>query len=135
MELNEVALILDSTRLATNQPDLSILLALLSSSADEQTFLNRVELKLNAEPAAETTPHPLGVVHMPQPGNHADEQRGPVVVVTGFARSQSALSRFVMKLEDAAVFERVTILQNSSQPLFAGDAVGFKLECPMVRVR
>jgi hypothetical protein len=137
-EISQVQFTLDSARAVAQQPDVSILLASLSKSLSDETFLYQVKLKLKADSTGETvqrSPEAPALMQKEKSpsGKGADRSTSPILYLAGFAKSQAGLSRFVRKLEETEIFEKVTIVQNSSQPLFNGDAVGFKLECPMVR--
>jgi len=124
-----------SVRLISGQPDWSLLLQMVSQSMDDEIVLKSCDLA--REPDAPISPaeiHPAasaartaGVVQTEL------ATRGQLLTLrlSGFGRSQAAVSRFVLRLESAEIFERVTFLQSSRQPLLAGEAIGFQLECPL----
>jgi Tfp pilus assembly protein PilN len=52
-----------------------------------------------------------------------------VLYVSGYARSQAAVSQFVLRLDELDVFERVDLLKSGREAMFDGDAIGFQVQC------
>ena len=107
-----------SARSLSEQPDLSLLLALISRTADEQIILSRCELAESAsgEKGAEAESASIG---------------SATLRLDGFGKTQSSIARFVLQLESAGVFDQVTLLQSHSQPVLGMDAAAFRIECLM----
>jgi Tfp pilus assembly protein PilN len=102
----------------SEQPDLSLLLNLLSRTADERIVLSHCELTES------------------QPGEKGSEAEsasidGAILRLDGFGKSQTAVAAFVLRLETTGVFDRVTLLQSHSQVVLGSDAAAFRIECAM----
>lgn len=106
---------LDSRRAVGKQPDWSIPLALLAGKLGEEVVLERCQLepRKNAEGRFEDS---------------AGSARF-VLSVSGLGKSQSAVSRFVLRLEKSNLFDRVRLIKTERQPFLGGKAVGFRSEC------
>jgi hypothetical protein len=107
-----------SAQSLSEQPDLSLLLGLISSKADERIILSRCEL-------SESQPGEKGVEA------ESASIGGAVLRLDGFGRTQSAVAAFVLQLETAGMFDRVALLQSHSQPVLGTDAAAFRIECMM----
>lgn len=126
-------------RSVRNHPDWSLLLALLSDSLADQIVLERCALLPVDSPAAETAEG-----GMPPAAHHKAAGAGAAPAATtaqgprafrldlaGMARSQTAVSQFVLRLEKARVFDEVRLVQTSRKPFLKGEAVAFQLECSL----
>lgn len=112
-----------AARSLSEQPDLSLLLAMVSRTAGEQVVLDHCELQTtSASGAKEAEGQAAGV-------------SGAVLRLDGFGRTQAAVAGFVLQLETAGLFDRVTLLQSHSQPLFGNEAAAFRIECAMQPAR
>lgn len=107
-----------SAQSLSEQPDLSLLLGLISRTADERIILSRCELTESA-PA--------------EKGAEAESANfdGAVLRLDGFGKTQTDVATFVLQLETTGVFDRVSLLQSHSQPLLGSDAAAFRIECEM----
>ena len=131
--INEDRVSLDVEQAITQQPDWSLLLALLSKARGDEIILDRVALEIPPElivtPSAVIKPEAGGAV---MPRNRealfADPSR-MLVRLTGYGRSQPALSGFVLRLEALGLFDTVAILKNTREPFLNGEAVAFRVEC------
>lgn len=105
-----------SSRSLSEQPDLSLLLALISRTADDQIILSGCELAESppSDKGAETESASIG---------------SATLRLDGFGKTQNAIARFVLQLESAGVFDGVTLLQSHSQPVLGADAAAFRIEC------
>lgn len=106
-----------SARSLSEQPDLGLLLGLVSRNADDRIVLSHCEL---SEAQGEK-------------GSEAESANidAAVLRLDGFGRTQAAVADFVLRLEATHVFDRVTLLQSHSQPVFGADAAAFRIECAM----
>lgn len=107
-----------AARTLSDQPDASLLLALISRTADEQIVLNRCELTESQAAVQSADVEAAGI-------------GGAVLRLDGFGKTQAAVAGFVLQLETAGLFDRVTLLQSHSQPLFGNEAAAFRIECLM----
>lgn len=107
-----------SAQSLSEQPDLSLLLGLVSRTADERIILSRCEL-------TESGP--------PDKGAEAESANfeGAILRLDGFGKTQTAVAAFVLQLETTGVFDRVSLLQSHTQPLLGTDAAAFRIECAM----
>lgn len=107
-----------SAQSLSEQPDLSLLLSLISRTADDRIVLSHCELSES------------------QPGEKGSEAESAnidsaLLRLDGFGKTQAAVADFVLRLETTHVFDRVTLLQSHSQPVLGADAAAFRIECAM----
>lgn len=107
-----------AARSLSEQPDVSLLFAMVSRTAGEQIVLSHCELTESQASGKGTEDDTAGV-------------SGAVLRLDGFGKTQAAVAGFVLQLETAGLFNRVTLLQSHSQPLFGNDAAAFRIECLM----
>lgn len=107
-----------SAQSLSEQPNLSLLLGLVSRTADERIILSRCELT-ESQPA--------------EKGAEAESANieGAILRLDGFGKTQAAVAAFVLQLETTGVFDRVSLLQSHSQPVLGADAAAFRIECAM----
>ena len=129
-ELSGVQATLRATRAIANQPDWSILLALLGHATGDDVMLRSFELQPNAPvaPAVKAAPTPPGA-RAPQPSAPAPRSAAFVLNLGGLGQSQPAVTQFVLRLERVGLFSRVTLLDTSREPFRDGEATSFRLEC------
>lgn len=129
-ELSEVGMSLETTRAIHNQPDWSHLFRGLSERLDNEIVLNHCELATltadrkpvleqwgNAVPAK-----PLGTL--------LNECRH-TLTLSGFGKSQEAVSRFVLRLEGTGIFAIVRLMNSSRQSFLEEEAVAFSIACDL----
>ncbi len=106
---------LDSCRAVGKQPDWSVPLAIVAGNLGEEVVLERCELgpRKDVEGKEEDS---------------ADTGRY-VFRFKGLGKSQTAVSRFVLRLEQIDLFDRVRLIKTNRQPFLSGKAVEFQLEC------
>ena len=107
-----------AARSLSEQPDLSLLLGLISRTAGEQIVLSRCELNESQPTGKGAEVETAGV-------------GGAILRLDGLGKTQAAVAGFVLQLETAGLFNRVTLLQSHSQPLFGNEAAAFRIECVM----
>jgi len=110
-EIQLVARQVQASRVVTEHPDYSVLLALLS-----QTASTRITL------------HQCAIEH-PQHGEETTKNVAPTLRLSGFGASQSAVTSFVLRLEATGVFDQVTLLRSNEQNDVAGATTAFQLDC------
>ena len=124
-----------------NHPDWSLLLAMLSDSLADQIVLDRCALVAvdspaggpdgPAAPAPPSAGRARGLHPAPAAAAAAAGTRGFHFTVAGYARTQSAVSQFVLRLEQARVFDEVRLVETSLKPFLGGQAVAFQVECSL----
>jgi hypothetical protein len=134
-ELAEAQAKLDATRAVALQPDWSILLAAMARSLGDDIVLASCTLETqtisptNSQTSAPAVAPTAGPA---KPGEKPAAERVQVVVnVTGFGRTQVAVSQYVLRLEQMKLFDRVKLIKTSRESFMDGDAVSFQLECPL----
>ncbi|MEX0886572.1 MAG: PilN domain-containing protein [Phycisphaeraceae bacterium] len=103
-----------------DEPDWALLLALLSRWLDEKAVLTRARLAPLNDP--------------PRPDEELDLRQRYQLELTGLAASQAEVSRVVLRLEQAPIFDSVKLVHTQREP-FLNDqsAVGFHIECRLTR--
>jgi len=111
---------IDANNAVGQQPDWSILLALLARNLGSDVVLKHCELDLD------------------RPGRAPDADQGDdsprrnfVLEVNGLGRTQTAVSAFVLRLEKAGLFDQVKLIRTSREDFMSGKAVSFQLACTL----
>jgi len=125
-ELADVQWNLDSCRAVGKQPNWGIPLALLAEKLSEDVVLERCELDAIKEPAGETAAEESDGAGEAQDGTLSGRF---VFRVSGFGRSQTAVSQFVLRLEKLKLFNRVKLIKTNRREFLSGKAIEFRLEC------
>lgn len=113
-ELDRIRALLDANRAVGQQPDWSVLLAVLADTIGEDVVLDHCAVE------------PTGGTKVP-----VDASAGIRLELAGFGRSQLAVSQFVLRLERSTLFSRVTLLDTHREPFLADDAIAFNIECSL----
>ena len=99
-----------------DQPDWSLLLALLPARLTDDVFLRRCEIR------------PVG----PVPADaRAAAGEAYLLKISGYGRTMADVLAFVQALEGMGLFDQVRLVHTSSEPLLAGAAISFQVECAM----
>lgn len=129
-ELQEAAQQLVTSKAIGNQPDWSILLMLLSAQLPDAMSLERCDLKPQKRPVPVVTTTKRGPAKPTLAAKPAAKTPpGYVLTLSGQAATQSDVSQFVLGLEGAALFDKVTLVETRNQPNPMGETVGFRVEC------
>ncbi|CAN5703043.1 hypothetical protein BH09PLA1_BH09PLA1_08040 [soil metagenome] len=128
-QLTEAHAKLSVARAVGDQPDWSLLLAIISSTIDDDILLTST--KLDVATASEARP-------ASRPSNsEKDSPLAPPSLMTislhGMARSQAAVTQFALRLENLGLFERVDLGRSSRQTIGATEANVFRIECLLNR--
>jgi len=119
---------LAATRSVAQHPDWSLLLAVLAETLSDELVLERCAL----EPIE---PPPGRARDAPDPNSPdvmtARLRRSYRLHVTGVAKAQTAVSRFVLRLEKIRLFDNVRLVQTARRTFLGGRAVSFELECTL----
>jgi Fimbrial assembly protein (PilN) len=119
--------VLSAAKAVGEQPDWSLLLAMLASSLGDQAVLSSCVLEPAPEPAAPSL-KPGAKPDAPPPKDSARPARF-TLALTGLAGSQDAVALMVTSLESKKVFDNVTIVEARRATLSGHDAVNFRIEC------
>lgn len=98
-----------SSQYILDQPDYSLLLALISQVADEHVVLNHCELISDS--------------------TAGEQPRRQLLRLGGYARSQTALAKFMLQIESTGVFKKVTLVRSKQQPFLDNEAAAFQVQC------
>ncbi len=113
---------LASGRAVGEQPDWSLLLAMLSSALGDETVLRNIRLQAPPE-AAPGAPVGAG-------GAGAARTLRPITLdLTGLGRTQQVVSEFVLRLEHTPLFKKVRLINTRREPFLNDHAVVFRIEC------
>ena len=113
-------------------PDWSLLLAMLAERLGDDVVLENCLLEPVKEVRPETkTPDEKqadpNLVEAPK------RARRFCLKLNGFAKSQTAVSLFVLRLEKTGLFERVRLIKAHRRKFLKGDAFMFRVECALGR--
>lgn len=112
---------LEANRVVAEQPDWSVLLALLGRTTGEDVVLQAVSV---APPGGAT-----GAAANATSPAAANPPADLVLELTGVGQSQLAVSRHVLRLEQTGLFAKVALLDTSRQSFLNGPAISFRLQC------
>lgn len=121
---------LSAAQAVARHPDWSLLLGILADSLADEVVLERCTLI------------PIEDDCGPAEGDSSDEAEAPDPLaaslrrsfrcdVTGYARTQTGVSRFILRLENIHLFDRVKLVKTARQSFLNGQAVAFELECSL----
>jgi len=109
-----------ANRVLSDQPDWSLLLALLSKTLEDDIVLRTCQLK----PAGDGESLVSGLS-----GPTADPKGGFLLSLRGYGRSQAAVAKFVLRLEQTGLFRQVKTIKTTREAFLNAEAVAFRLEC------
>lgn len=127
-ELAEARAAYRASQAVGSQPDWSALLVLLSGKLGDQIVLDTCDLSpvKDADRPGSTA---AGKQAEPQLEDVPLAQRRYELNLSGFGRSQTAVSKFVLRLEKIDLFSEVKLTKSSREPFIDGPAVAFRIEC------
>ena len=103
-----------------DQPDWSLLLALLPARLTDDVFLRRCEIRpAGPAPAAASA------------DGRAEAGEAYLLKISGYGRTMADVLGFVQALEGMGLFDQVRLVHTSSEPLLTGAAINFQVECVM----
>ncbi len=108
-----------------NQPDWSVLLAILSQVREDDIVLKRCQLDLVGRKPMATPVSPQAAAA------ENDKNKRFVLNVYGLGRSQTAVSQFILRMERSGLFKRVMLIKTSKKRFLSGKAVAFQLSCTL----
>lgn len=107
---------LNAAAAVEDQPDWSMLFALLARTAGQTVWIESAALKPEAPGARSGSTGPRSPARL-------------VLAVSGLGESHEAVTSFVLALESTGLFERVTPLEMRRQQANAIEVVAFRIEC------
>jgi Tfp pilus assembly protein PilN len=127
-ELAKTRMALEMSRAISSQPDWSKLLTLLSDQLGEEVVLNNCQLVVTDKDGKEAPGHLQKSFSASGAGTPLAERRHKLEL-SGFGRTQSSVSRFVLRLEKIGVFDSVRLINSYRQPFLNDQAVAFSVQC------
>ena len=111
---------IDANKAVGQQPDWSILLALLARNLGDDVVLKHCQLGRD-RPGGGASGEVVD----------AEEKRPFVLEVSGLGRTQTAVSAFVLRLEKAGLFDQVKLIRTRREEFMTGRVVAFQLACTL----
>ena len=110
---------IDANNAVGQQPDWSILLALVARNLGSDVVLKHCVLDLDGKGKPENT-------------DKTDNRRRQFVFeINALGRTQTAVSAFILRLEKTGLFDRVKLIRTGRQDFMSGKAVAFQLACSL----
>jgi len=127
-QLDQATAILETAETLKHEPDWSKFLILLGGELGDEIVLSQLELLVVAEEPDKHDKPPAEVpVRWPLCVSAADKEYR--IRLTGFGRTQYAVSAFTLRLETLELFDSVRLDSSSRKAFLNETAVGFHLEC------
>jgi Tfp pilus assembly protein PilN len=119
-DYDQVAAQLAANRAVGRQPDWSILLALLAHTLGDEVVLRQVQVEVSSQPVDS---EPTATTSEKGSG------QAPTMKVSGIGRTQQSISRFILRLEQTALFRSVTLIKTQRQQFLTDFGVAFEVRC------
>ena len=133
-QLAEAQRSLRASKAMGNPPDWSVLLVLVGSHLGDDVVLSACEMSPWNQGQAAVIP---GLAMLLQ-GAQAPSQAAPALAdrrywlrLSGYGRTQTAVSRFVLRLERAKFFDEVKLIKSNREQFLGEGAAAFKIECAL----
>jgi hypothetical protein len=123
-ELSVARATIEANRTVAEQPDWSVLLALLAQTTGDDVVLRSISVAPPLQAAAAPSPASSA-------GAGAAKPAAPEVVleVAGIGRTPLSVSRHVLKLEETGLFAKVVLLDHNREPYLNDNAIAFRVRC------
>jgi hypothetical protein len=131
-ELAVQNLLLRNGQIVENQPDWSLLLAVLPQTLSGDVVLRRCELRADrpsAAPAAAPAPSSPAAAQSAAPG--AETPTTYLLKVAGCGKTMPAVLQFVQELERTGLFDQVRLVETSPEAMQTLTVTGFQVECSL----
>jgi hypothetical protein len=122
-ELAAAKATIEANRTVAEQPDWSILLALLAKTTGDDVVLRSV---LVAPPPPGT---PAAAAPTPNKSGATPATPEVALELTGVGQTQLAVSQHVLRLEQTGLFSKVTLLDTNREAYVNSNVIGFRLQC------
>jgi len=129
-ELARISTILQTSRAIKCQPDWSKLLVIIADTLGQDIVLNRCEVTILDENGSEITGGPQEALTS-QAVTTLLSARQYRLTLAGLGRQHSAVSKFVVQLEQSGLFDSVSLLNNQRQDVQNQSVIVFGIECQM----
>jgi Tfp pilus assembly protein PilN len=107
-----------------NQPDWSVLLAVLPESTRGDIVLTQCELMPD---------RPAATAAVPSATNNSSRDAAAAysLRIAGFGQTIAAVLRFAQELERMGLFDQVRLVRTNGEPFLSGTATRFQIECTL----
>jgi len=123
-DLGQATAALETTRAVSGQPSWGKLLILLSNELGAEVVLSKCQLISSSKEDKKITDH--------RPASGGLSERQYRLDLSGLGRTQSSVSRFVLRLERMNIFESVTLVDSNRCGFLNDEAVAFSIECRLL---
>jgi hypothetical protein len=128
--LNETRVALLIEQSVNGQPDWSMLLAMLADLRGEDIVLKNCLVDAASETIRERPPETTVVGVVAAAPQVASPERA-VVRLQGYGRSQAVVAQFVLRLEQAGLFDDVSLVKTNREPFMDDHAMSFQVDCQL----
>jgi len=128
LKLAEARAALEASEAIGNQPDWSRLLVILGKELGDDVVLNGCELSL-FEPVPTGPGDAMGSLAPPAAEGATPTRSRFKLSLSGFGRTQTSVSRFVLRLEELELLDEVKLMRSNRQAFLGGEAVAFRIDC------
>lgn len=116
----------EANQAVKNQPDWSVLLAMLSKNLGPDVVLKNCKLNM-----AEGVSVISISDEVPVTSSRTKDRRQFMLELSGLGRTQTAVSQFVLRLEKSGLFDKVKLVRTTRESFYSGKAVSFDLVCSL----
>ena len=120
-ELASARATVEANRTVAEQPDWSVLLALLAKNTSDDVILRGVTIGPPVQSASQ-------IAAAAGPGSKKT-QPDAVLELMGVGRTQLAVSRHVLRMEQTGLFSKVMLVDTGRETFQNETAIGFRLQC------
>ena len=125
--LTEASMQIAAAHVLAQNPDWSLLLAMVARELSDDVVLDRCSL----------APVDTGADEKPSTGPAGAARAEEVLYqrylleLSGFAQTQTGVSQFVLRLESSRLFESVRLIKTQKRQFMDSQAVSFRIECAL----
>jgi len=130
--LGEASRQIAAARALAQNPDWSLLLAMVAKNLSDEVVLERCSLA-PVESGADEKPAAAAAAAAGAGAAGTEEvlYQRYLLDLSGFARTQTGVSQFVLRLEGSRLFESVRLIRTQTRSFMDGQAVSFRIECAL----
>ena len=121
-QLQTADLILKVNQAVSNQPDWSGLLVLLANELEDDVVLRKCQLTPQKEKGS-------SIGSKDETALVGQKNQAYVLKLEGYGRTQAAVSRFILDMEQTGLFEQVKLIQTNREHFLSDNAVVFNAQC------
>jgi hypothetical protein len=119
-----------AARILSQSPDWSLLLAMVARDLSDDVVLERCSLA-PVDTGADDKPSAAPPGTAKAAGGEEVLYQRYLLDLSGFARTQTGVSQFVLRLENSRLFESVRLIKTQKRQFMDGQAVSFRIECAL----